>query len=176
MGWTSFPMHRPVKEWYKEQLPDNYTAIDIAVVKRMTLYAAVKNLKTGETYCEVLMIRWSRSYYNFSYKPMSEFSGPGMSDCPLRILKHLSPLNDTNDPHGWAREWRKRVVQYHETRKKMSTGTVMLLDPVEFTNGTKFQFFRKIGRRLWAGLMQDDKFYPICRVRINLDYYEYKIV
>ncbi len=176
MGWYSFSMKKPVKEWFKESLNERYEVVDIALVQRQTLYAAVKNKETGEIFCAVYLIRWSRGYHNFSYKDMDEFCGPVQSNCPMRILKLLTPLNDENDPNHWARDWRARVEKYHERNKKIKTGIIKTAKPIEFTSGRSYQYFKKIGRTMVAGVMHNDEFIPYSRVRVNLSYYEFEII
>jgi len=180
MGWTSFPMHGQVKEWFKEEWRGgDYEVIDSALVKRNTLYGAVKKKSTGEVFCAVFLIRWSRNYYNFSYKDMTEHSGPYQHDCPKRIMNLLTPLNDENDTNGWAREWRKRVDEYWTKREEMSKNKDMVImteEPISFMSGSNYQYFKKFGRTIWAGYMRDNVFQPICKVRVNLSHFNYKFV
>lgn len=176
MGWTSFSMRRPIKEWFKDEISDKYEALDIALVKRQTLYAAIKNKETGQIFCVVFLVRWTRGYYNFSYKDMDEFCGPGVSDCPMRIIKLLSPLNDEDDPNHWARDWRARVEKYHNDRKKIKNGVIKTAEPVPFTSGQCFQYFKKVGRRMFAGIMKDNMFVALSRVRINLSHYDFEMI
>lgn len=180
MGWTSFSMHEPIKEWFKKEWGNDYEVIDSALVKRNTLYGAVKKQSTGEIFCAVFLIRWSsKSWDNFAYKDMTEHSGPGKCECPKRIMKLLSPLNDENDPSGWAREWRKRVDEYWTKRddtKKNKDMIIKTKEPVNFTSGDDYQYFKKIGRHTWALVMTENGFKIRCRVRINLSHYEYEFL
>jgi hypothetical protein len=180
MGWMSFQMNQPVKKWFKSIWDDNdVTVLDIAVVKRNTLYAAIRNEKTSQVFCAVYLLRWSRERgYNFSYKPMTEFVGPGESECPKRILNLLSPLNDENDSNGWAKEWRKRCWDNIHNREKMCTGNYVLKtkEPVKFTSGNEFQYFKKIGRRMYAGVIENNQFRSFGRVRLNIKYQQYEMI
>lgn len=177
MGWMSFHMDMPVKEWFKSNLSDEATVLDIAVVKRNTLYAAIRENKTGLVYCAVYLLRWSRDYYNFSYKSMSEFCGPCEAECPERILKLLSPLNDENDSNSYARNWRKRCYDNINSRKKINSGNVIKVnEPLKFTNGLMFQYFKKIGKRMYAGIIENNQFKPCSRVRLNMKYIEYEMI
>jgi hypothetical protein len=172
MGWTSFPMHEPVREWFKNQWSGDYEVLDSALVKRNTLYGAVKKKSTGEVFCVVFLVRWSRDEYNFSYKDMTEHSGPNVCECPKRIMKLLSPLNDENDPNGWARQWRLRVEKHWATCNTINKGGVIKTEkPVSFTSGSEFQYFKKIGRVIWAGIMIENEFRQMCRVRLNFSHY-----
>jgi len=181
MGWTSFSMRKPVREWFNEEWESggNYEVLDSALVKRSTLYGAIKNKKTNEIFCAVFLVRWSKGYYNFSYKDMTEFAGPNECECPQRILDILTPLNDKNDPNGWARQWRKNCEDVHKKReivKKAKDSIFKLNNPVQFTNGFTTQYFKKIGRILWGGNMNNDTFIPVCRVRMNITKYDFELV
>lgn len=54
----------------------------------------------------------SKDYFNFSYKDMSEDMGPYDCDCPVSILKLLSPTDSE-----WALEWRERCKKRAEQKK-----------------------------------------------------------
>lgn len=58
----------------------------------------------------------SKDYYNFYYKDMTESCGPCESQCPMSILKLLTPTD-----HEYALEWRKRCYAYHESKKSAGT-------------------------------------------------------
>ena len=175
----SFQMNQPVKEWFTNNMSGEATILDIAIVKRNTLYAAIRNDKTQEVFCYVYLLRWSRERgYNFSYKPMTEFVGPCESECPERILKVLTALNDQNDPSGYAREWRKRCKETIEKRKELSKGefAIKANEPINFTSGANYQYFKKIGRRMYAGAIENNRFISYCRVRLNLKYVKYEMI
>ena len=178
MGWTSFPMHEPVKEWFKKEWAEtNVQILDIAIVKRNTLYAAIKNNETNEVFCAVYLLRWSNSDYNFSYKSMTEFVGPCETECPLRIMKLLTPLSDKNDPDKWARNWREKVYKYWEDKKKFDSGFVLKTkNEISFTNGLNAQYFKNIGKKIFAGIIQNNEFYQLCRVSFNPLKSQYEIL
>jgi hypothetical protein len=180
MGWTSFSMRKPVKEWFKEEWSGEfYEVIDSALVKRNTLYGAVRKKNTGEVFCAIFLIRWVRGYYNFSYKDMTEHSGPYQYECPKKIMKLLSPLNDENDSNGYAREWRKKVEEYwnmKDTLKLNKDRIIKTKDPVNFTNGYDYQYFKKVGRSIFAGVLDQNGFEMRSRVRFNLSHYEYEFI
>lgn len=175
MGWCTFHLNQPVKEWFKscwETTDSDSQVLDIAVVKRTQLYAAIKVISTGEVFCATYLLSWSpKSYHNFGYKDMTEHMGPyGLDECPERIFKLLTPLNDENDSSGWAREWRQRVMKLHESRKTVKTNKdaiIKLENPISFTNGGAYQFFKKIGRSFYAMVEIDGKFVQHIRVRFN---------
>lgn len=53
-----------------------------------------------------------RNGWNFGYKDMSEFMGPGYYDCPLSILNLLTPTDNE-----CALEWRKKCYEKHNKPK-----------------------------------------------------------
>ena len=182
MGWTSYPMHKPVKEWFKEQWgydKSDYEVLDSALVHRTKLYGAIRKKSTGEVFCAVFLIHWSRDEYNFSYKDMTEHSGPGAIDCPEKIFKLLTPLNDENDPNGFAKEWRAEVEKFHAKRKatrKLKNCVVKMPEPLKFTSGSSYQYFLKEGKTITAGAMMKGQFISFCRVRLNLNCFDYEVV
>lgn len=151
MGWCEFHLDRPVKEWFKnswEYEASKYEVLDSALVQRQHLYGAIKNKETGDVFCAVFLVSWNNSYYNFSYKDMTEFAGPGIDDCPPKIFKLLTPLTDETDPNGWAKKWRERVERRHDTLKKLKKGYVLRTKkPIRFSDGYDYQNFKKIGNR-----------------------------
>jgi hypothetical protein len=171
MGWLQFSMHKPVKEWFKKEcLGENSEALDIAIVKRNTLYAAIKNKITGQVFCVVFLLRWSRDYhYNFAYKAMDEFCGPCEVECPERIFKLLTPLTVGNDENGWARKWRKSVAQYHASKNIIKGSFIFKTEePIKFSNGGSYQYFEKEGRKIFVGrLTNDNEFVRYRQVKFN---------
>lgn len=176
----SFPMHKPIKQWFISQYQDDdeREVLDVALVKRNTLYAAIKNKKTNDIFAVIFLIRWNRGTYNFSYKGMSEFSGPYEYECPKRIIKLLTPLTDENDPNGYARKWRKGVNEYWKKREllKNKNGYFKTNDPISFISGDSYQYFKKIDKNLFAGRLENGVFKPICRVKVNLCRYDFEFV
>ena len=177
MGWTSFPMHDPVREWFKREYTDDQREVlDVALVKRSTLYAAVRIRTTGQVVAFVFLIRWSRDTYNFSYKDMTEFSGPCECECPQRIMKLLTPLEDVPD-NQYAINWRNSVKEFWMNKERLNAGGVFKTkDPVEFTSGARYQYFKKIGRAMYAGRIVGNVFNTLCRVRINLNHYNVEVI
>lgn len=173
MGWTSMPLNQPVKEWFNEMWNDqDREVLDVALVKRTQLYAAVRYKKHvpkygGKVIAVTYLIHWSNSEYNFSYKPMTEHVGPyGLDECPKRIMKLLTPLNDKIDPSGYAREWRERVNQYHNMNDNLKkSDTVVRFDEgIRFSNGMYYNTFKKIGRSVYCGTYEYGTFKSIVRV------------
>lgn len=177
MGWLSFSMNRPVKDWFKEEyISKSSDVLDVAVVKRNTLYAAVRRAdKPEEVFCLVMLIRWSRGWDNFCYKDMTEHCGPGVIECPEKIFKLLTPLNDENDPNGWGREWRKKVEELHKFRKNPNRYIIKLPTPLNFTSGYSYQCFIREKNKfygLYKGLLLQPH-----RVSFNpLKYGEFQLI
>src|ERR1035441_7344560 len=178
MGWTSFKLNEPVKQWFINGFgSDKARVLDVAIVKRNTLYAAVRNVQNNEVICFVYLLRWSMEYYNFSYKDMTEFCGPCENECPERILKLLTPLTGENDSDEWARNWRKRCYSLIEKRKTLKGNCIIETDKaIRFNNGDEFQHFKKVGTKIYAGSMYHNEFKESYRVRINLSKEKFTIL
>lgn len=174
----SFSMHKPIKEWFIENMNNNVEVLDVAIVKLNTLYAAIKVKSSNEIFCVVYLLRWRKGLYNFSYKDMTEFAGPCEIECPLRIMKLLTPLNDNNDVNGYARNWRNKVYNYWHSKKLFNEGNVLIKTKtlVMFRNGTSYSYFKKIGKIIYAGDMLNGLFVPNCMVHFNLKYYNYELI
>lgn len=88
---------------------------------------------------------------NFSYKEMTEFSGPIQSDCPERLLKLLSPLADPEAAEGsssWARAWRQRCQRRADLDKALVVGREFKLSEVlGFSDGVQADRFRLVFRK-----------------------------
>lgn len=95
----------------------------------------------------VLTKRAPKSHYNFSYKDMTEFSGPCEDACPERLLKLLSPFRREAafaaakyaQSMRWAANWRARCwanANKAKNKIKLKPGLqVKLPRPVRFANG-----------------------------------------
>lgn len=172
MGWTSFRLGTPVKEWFVREWESNgkYKVLDCALVKRSVIYGAIKHIETGDVFCAVYLVRWSRAWYNFSYKDMTEHCGPGDCECPERIFRLLTPLTDENDSNGWAKEWRARVEEVYKKRKMVKAKTLFVTkDYVNFKsrwNSSSYNAFKKVGRGYVAGyLTSSGEFVEMTKVR-----------
>jgi hypothetical protein len=182
MGWTSFSMHESIKEWFKKKWKsDNrYKVLDSALVKRNTMYGAIKNIETNEIFCAIFLIRWSNNYCNFSYKDMTEFVSPCEIECPERIMKLLTPLNDKDNINDLARKWRNKVYNYWNIQKKLNSGKYLIKTntPIKFSNGLSFNYFKKIGKKYYAGELQTNNVFAsfCCIRRFNPRYYQYELV
>lgn len=177
MGWYGERINKPIKKWFEDNSNnENYSVLDVSIVGFHRLYAAIKNNKTNEVYCEVLLFSYSnKAYDNFTYKPLSEFSGPCAYDCPERILKQLTPLDETISDNKYAIEWRKKCWNKIERRKKLRKITnknilIKTPKPIEFSDGEHYQYFRKVGKRIQAYIFsnKNNEFSYACDVSIDL--------
>ena len=181
MGWTSFNLPKgTVKEWFKKTWEEDnkYKVLDSALVSRSTMFGAIEKIATKEVFCAVFMIRWSKGYYNFSYKDMTEHSGPYQHNCPKRIMELLTELAPTSE---YAIQWRKNVQEYWNKKanvnKLANDSIIKISEAVRFTNGSEYQYFKKEdGRRFVAGAMAGDVFIPLLTVRLRLNNYQYEVV
>lgn len=180
MGWCSFHLDEPVKQWFINGFgSERDRVLDVAIVKRNTLYAAVRSkANSDEIVCFVYLLRWYNTYDNFCYKDMTEFSGPFESECPERILKLLTPIKGDDDSDRAAKEWRKRCYDLIEKRKLLKGGIKLIKteEPIKFTSGDEYNTFWKHGSTVMAGNIFDGVFKPACRVRVNLSNYKFKIL
>lgn len=97
-----------------------------------TYYAAVKSLKKAitdeqgnfkyvdlseneqEVWAAIFLTSTDmKDYYNFSYKDMDETCGPCYNECPVGILKLLTPTESKN-----ANDWRNACLEYHKKKKE----------------------------------------------------------
>jgi hypothetical protein len=85
-----------------------------------TVYLAIKSTdkKTGRSYVLAAVILISNTKKDgFGYKDQDEGMGPHQYDCPLRIMRLLSPIADL--PHArYSPEWRAGVAAWHEENRK----------------------------------------------------------
>ena len=135
MGWSS--THKPhgmaIKEFFIGEF--GREIVDCAVVNRNTAYIAYRT-NDHNIHAIVCLLKYnSRDYYNISYKDMDETSGPNASECPERILKVLTPIENE-----WANAWRKRcrenIQKRKETLLKLRVGNVLKLSkPITLTSG-----------------------------------------
>lgn len=82
-------------------------------------------IENGEVFAAICLTSVNnKSYYNFSYKDMTDDMGPCEDKCPKKILKLLSPTDNE-----YAIEWRNRC-QNHNTHKltKIKIGQKILVN------------------------------------------------
>lgn len=126
-------------EWLTaEVLGETQTLVDISST-RGVIYAAVREAD-GTTWGLVVLTSWSRDYYNFCHKEVSEDMGPNETQCPTRILDVLTPTDSE-----YASNWRTRCRDYAATkaaRPKVTSGDVVrFAEPIKFGNGETLDTF-----------------------------------
>lgn len=80
-----------------------------------TYYAAIKSVLKNEVNVFAVIVLTSvnnKLYDNFGYKNMSENCGPYYYQCPMGILKLLTPTTDE-----LALEWREKCYEYHNNKR-----------------------------------------------------------
>jgi len=138
MGWTG--THRPkgqtLREFFvNEGILSEDRIVDFAVKHRTTAYIAYRMPDTEKVHAVVILIRYSRDYFNTTYKDMTEGMGPAESECPERILDALDPIDE-----GYAVEWRERCRRNIAVRRSVKKGSVVrFVKPIEFSNGISMQ-------------------------------------
>lgn len=109
-----------------------------SVVKLRTAYLAIcrydKILKRAITHAEVVLLTYPKNdmWVNLIYKPIDEFMGPNETECPEKILKMLTPIDQIMGFDGiseqgrrWAQEWRDACwekVRRGKEAKKVNVG------------------------------------------------------
>ena|ERR1035437_1619340 len=151
MGWTSYHLERgqagnelkKMLTWENESSKNEL--VQGAFTSFREYYAAVKTTikATGETYtwAFVAMVNWTRDDYNFSYKDLDETMGPNISNCPLSILKLLTPTEQikmiTGNARQYAKSWRIRCWE----------NVLAKLDLKKITNGSIVKFEKELDRK-----------------------------
>jgi hypothetical protein len=192
MGWTTF--HKPKNVSPKQYFEKEYGFGDrlelLAIeTKSKVAYMAVRDKDKDYVFALVYLLTYApKSYYNFGYKDMSEFAGPNVNKCPNKILKLLTPLEEiakkdnediTNSSYQWAMKWRIRCQEFNSKNKlnKIKNGFVVKLkEPLQFSSGFYYQYFQKIDKKTYAVMLDNNKAKIICRVRMNLNNFDYEIV
>lgn len=122
MGWTfyhvdSWDLDRKAeidKKFNWEEDGKSVKVLKSAMVGS-TWYGAlqVDNGESVEVTAEVVLTALdNKEYFNFGYKEMGESCGPHKAECPVGILKLLTPTDSE-----WANQWRERCWKYHEQKK-----------------------------------------------------------
>ena len=138
-------------------------------------YAAVEQIREGvrEVFAAVFLTSGSLCgypYFNFSYKDMSEDWCPCEQDCPVSILKLLTPTDSE-----YANEWRQKCYENAEKKKAARK------DPHNINNlavGTRIRFTAYNGKlyeivkmapsyqfkRAWWYMPDENKYIPAKRI------------
>lgn len=161
MGWTSLRLD--YDETPLSYLSGRYFSLDekTEVVKAAkvgsTVYIAVRTFveegrsaglvrdKDGYiTYAAIFLTSTSSTdYHNFSYKPMDESCNPYQYDCPVSILKLLSPYSADTPDDDYGKQWRRKCDERRIEKNRIAAfkrsikdGTrVVLKRDVEFAGG-----------------------------------------
>ena len=100
--------------WYEEI---NYKVLKASVINNIC-YAAIektnKVLHKKVVYAIVFVIHIDNNeYYNFAFKELGEFTNPHYYDCPISILKLLSPTNNE-----LSLKWRELCRERFESKRQ----------------------------------------------------------
>ncbi|MDB4590945.1 hypothetical protein OAH77_04510 [Flavobacteriaceae bacterium] len=127
MGWTSLftyevnpqtstkERNEQIKKWFVEtnlRPVEKYEALKMQVVGNV-LYAAVKLKKTNRVTAFIYVFSLDSNGHEYYYKDMDESVGPCNYDCPMSIIKLLTPTE-----RKWANEWREKVKEHHKKKKE----------------------------------------------------------
>jgi hypothetical protein len=125
MGWLYFPKPNNVKQYFEDQVTweDEFTKrqlLDSAIVNMREYYGALEIIEkaTGVRRVTALVIMLDyapNDYHSFGYKDMDEDMGPGIDNCPERILNLLTPTD-----HEYAIGWRARCRENIERSKQIN--------------------------------------------------------
>lgn len=143
MGWTSttLPWGIKLNDYFKDMFEcdnDKVTRKILAssLVKFHTWYAAVeitrKDTGQRDVIAAVVLVHMNpKSNLPLSYREMTEDCGPGICECPEKILKLLTPTTSKS-----AIDWRKRCwdrIKDRKSKPKLKKGQYLVLDrPLSF--------------------------------------------
>jgi hypothetical protein len=134
MGWSYlYCKPKDVKQFLVDEFNrDKAEVLECKILLR-TAYLAVRIKSENRVTAFVALLDYPRgrnSQEKFGYKMMDEGMGPYESDCPVSILKLLTPLPEAEDEARWAKAWRERCWANHkaklENRAKRVPGTVLV--------------------------------------------------
>lgn len=133
---------------------ENFTLLKGSLIGT-TWYAAVRDDRTGEVFGMVTLTSIDDGY--FMVKEMDETVGPFYYQCPMNILKLLTPTDNEQ-----ANEWRKNCWQYHEEQK----------DPYLFKNlpeGAKVKW--TVASSNWLGDLEKGQVHTLEKIKYHKRYY-----
>ena len=171
MGWSDLyrPHNKPLSDALRAELNQhdsgdpNAGIQDIAILNRTTAYAAYRHKGPGGLcFALVILLRYYRDN-TLAYKIVDEFQGPNEDACPERILNLLTPLDDRDDPHDYARAWRERCrtkITQRARAKTVKPGDIIRFEqPQQVTNGEVLDTFvtkrRRQGSQLTLHALRD---------------------
>ncbi|MGC8514281.1 MAG: hypothetical protein ACP5P1_14795 [Acidimicrobiales bacterium] len=125
------PAGRTLRQLFERELAGTSRIVASAVTRSRTcspsqwpevFYAAVEDLdRKGRVYGLVGLVARNSQAGTVTYKLLAEFVGPNETRCPQRILDQLTDIVDSDDPHGWAREWREDCAENNRQNAGRST-------------------------------------------------------
>lgn len=147
--------------------------VDLAIVKFNTAYLAIRK-PNGHVVGAVAKLVHAPG--ELSYKIDSEAEGPNAAECPQRIFKLLTPLDEAyGEGEGkYAREWRARCEANLRSRKaaaKIESGTVIRFnDAISFTDGGEYDTLVVMRERTGRGNRTSLVFYPAVETHWSWEY------
>lgn len=167
MGWTSYAATNykyvngrkvidrkaEMDELFKEESNEKYHWKTLkSTMVGSTYYAAIErteleNPENRIVYAAICLTSTDmKSYCDFSYKDMTEFSGPFKYDCPKAILDLLTPTDNE-----CALNWRQKCRENLDNKKKLSKlpiGTVIKFiapyDMAQYKRGDEIIVTKKV--------------------------------
>ena len=175
MGWTTMHETRTAKQFFTDMFKKE-ELVDIAIKNFTVAYVALRCPENGYVFCQTFLLhRAPKSYENFGYKPVSEFMGPVTTECPKRILDKLTPIEEiakhdkdlSERSLEWAKEWREKCYENIKNSKKLKNAIIKTNEPVKFTSGAEYQYFKRKGRKWFAIANYGTKAEMLVPVRIT---------
>lgn len=162
MGWLSMTLHGMAphatpKTYLDDQMtyrpdPEKGRGDGLRVLKSAVrsgaYYAACQSYGAegeGAPFAMICLVRWNpraKDGFVVGYKDMAETAGPYYFDCPASILDLLGPpIND--HAAQWRAKCRQRLA-LTSRRKPMPGDTLLLPEPLTFSDGIREQTFRVV--------------------------------
>ena len=149
MGWLYQKQklrHETPVQYFKRELTfskgDVSATVLDAAAARGTVYAAVRNQDrragTDYVFCAVILFK-NTERDGFVYKTMRESMGPCEVDCPDRIMRLLSPVEQIPNP-SYTSDWRARVAAAKTKRKTTEDLVAQLKHGVTIKVGYELTF------------------------------------
>lgn len=139
MGWISAHRDKGISnaDYFNDLLGSDRTILANATING-AFYAAVRDDDDGQVWGFVALVQWTRGFYNFTYKDMSETMGPAVTDAPAKVLDLLTPTD-----HEHALAWRKQCRASSDHKQRASTAlrglrdgdTITLRKALRFSDG-----------------------------------------
>ena len=150
MGWLfqndKLRHETPVDYITREFTHDSGTSASMVIAAAAvgsTIYAAIRNhdRASGKSYvfCAVILFK-NNERDGFGYKDMDESMGPCEVDCPDRIMRLLSPIEELPNP-GYAAQWRASVAvaKARKAEARLKISKLAIGDKVKLTHSAHFR-------------------------------------